>query len=48
MNDYKKKHLVVVDLDDKVTGMLAMDDVGFRLRSMSEVFSAMKYMALNA
>ena len=46
MNDYKIRRLVV-DPDDKVTGILTTDDLGFRLRNMSEEL-AMKYMALNS
>jgi CBS domain-containing protein len=47
MNDYKIRRLVVVDPDDKVAGMLTTDDLGFRLRNMSEEL-AVKYMALNS
>ena len=47
MNDYKIRRLVVLDPDDKVTGILTTDDLGFRLRNMSEEL-AMKYMALNS
>jgi len=47
MNDYKIRRLVVVDPDDKVAGILTTDDLGFRLRNMSEEL-AMKYMALNS
>jgi CBS domain-containing protein len=47
MNDYKIRRLVVVDLDDKVAGILTTDDLGFRLRNMSEEL-AVKYMALNS
>jgi CBS domain-containing protein len=47
MNDYKIRRLVVVDPDDKVAGMLTTDDLGFRLRNMSEEL-AMKYIALNS
>jgi len=47
MNDYKIRRLVVVDPDDKVTSILTTDDLGFRLRNMSEEL-AMKYMALNS
>jgi CBS domain-containing protein len=47
MNDYKIRRLVVVDPDDKVAGILTTDDLGFRLRNMSEEL-AMKYIALNS
>lgn len=45
MNEHKIRRLVVVDDLDHVSGILTTDDVGYKLKSMSEEL-AIKYLSL--
>jgi len=45
MNEYKIRRLVIINNEDKVTGIITTDDIGYNLRRLSEAL-AIKYITL--